>query len=146
MGNLGATELIIIVLIVLIFFGSKKIPELAAGLGKGMREFRKATRDIQEDQGESVAELKDPRTETTTCFYCGSRVSKDARFCPTSANRSKLPAAPSATRSTRSGPSSAWSAERSSDADSRAVLMSLIPGPPGGRIAAGRARPFFSRD
>ena len=37
MGNLGATELIIIVLIVLIFFGSKKIPELAAGLGKGMR-------------------------------------------------------------------------------------------------------------
>jgi sec-independent protein translocase protein TatA len=82
MGNLGATELIIIVLIVLIFFGSKKIPELAAGLGKGMREFRKATRDIQEDQEESTAELKAPKTDTMACIYCNSRVAKDARFCP----------------------------------------------------------------
>jgi sec-independent protein translocase protein TatA len=82
MGNLGATELIIIVLIVLIFFGSKKIPELAAGLGKGMREFRKATRDIQEDQEESVAELKAPKTDMTACIYCNSRVARDARFCP----------------------------------------------------------------
>jgi sec-independent protein translocase protein TatA len=82
MGNLGATELIIIVLIVLIFFGSKKIPELAAGLGKGMREFRKATRDIQEDQEESVAELKAPKSELTNCIYCNSRVARDARFCP----------------------------------------------------------------
>ena len=49
MGNLGATEIILILFIVLIFFGSKKIPELAQGLGKGIREFRKATRDIQDD-------------------------------------------------------------------------------------------------
>jgi sec-independent protein translocase protein TatA len=49
MGNLGATEIIIIVLVILIFFGAKKIPELAQGLGKGIREFRKATRDIQDE-------------------------------------------------------------------------------------------------
>lgn len=49
MGNLGATEIILIVLVVLIFFGAKKIPELAQGLGKGIREFRKATREIQDD-------------------------------------------------------------------------------------------------
>jgi sec-independent protein translocase protein TatA len=48
-GNLGAPEIILILLIVLIFFGAKKIPELAQGLGKGMREFKKATRDVQED-------------------------------------------------------------------------------------------------
>jgi len=48
-GSLGTGEIILIVLIVLIFFGAKKIPELAQGLGKGLREFRKATRDIQEE-------------------------------------------------------------------------------------------------
>ena len=48
-GNLGAPEINLILLIVLIFFGAKKIPELAQGLGKGMREFKKATRDVQED-------------------------------------------------------------------------------------------------
>ena len=48
-GNLGTGEIILILLIVLIFFGAKKIPELAQGLGKGLREFRKAARDIQEE-------------------------------------------------------------------------------------------------
>jgi sec-independent protein translocase protein TatA len=48
-GNLGTGEIILILLIVLIFFGAKKIPELAQGLGKGLREFRKAARDIQDD-------------------------------------------------------------------------------------------------
>lgn len=48
-GNIGTPEILIILLIILVFFGAKKIPELAQGLGKGIREFRKATRDIQED-------------------------------------------------------------------------------------------------
>ncbi len=48
-GNLGTSEIIIILLIVLVFFGAKKIPELAQGLGKGIREFRKAAKDIQDD-------------------------------------------------------------------------------------------------
>ena len=48
MGNLGVPELLIILLVVLVFFGSKKIPELAQGLGKGIREFRKATREIED--------------------------------------------------------------------------------------------------
>jgi sec-independent protein translocase protein TatA len=48
-GNLGTGEVIIILLIILVFFGAKKIPELAQGLGKGIREFRKAAKDIQDD-------------------------------------------------------------------------------------------------
>lgn len=48
-GNIGTGEILLILLIVLIFFGAKKIPELAQGLGKGIREFRKATRDIQDE-------------------------------------------------------------------------------------------------
>ena len=48
-GNIGTPEILIILLIILVFFGAKKIPELAQGLGKGIREFRKAAKDIQED-------------------------------------------------------------------------------------------------
>lgn len=48
MGNLGVPELLIILLVVLVFFGSKKIPELAQGLGKGIKEFRKATREVED--------------------------------------------------------------------------------------------------
>lgn len=48
-GNLGAGEILLIVLVILILFGSKKIPELAQGLGKGMREFKKALNDVQEE-------------------------------------------------------------------------------------------------
>ncbi|HOI30267.1 MAG TPA: twin-arginine translocase TatA/TatE family subunit [Melioribacteraceae bacterium] len=48
-GNLGATEIILIVLAILILFGAKKIPELAQGVGKGMREFKKAMREVEDD-------------------------------------------------------------------------------------------------
>ena len=49
MGNLGATEIILIVAVLLIFFGAKKIPELAQGLGKGIREFKKAVKETEDD-------------------------------------------------------------------------------------------------
>jgi sec-independent protein translocase protein TatA len=52
MPNLGATELLLILLAVLIFFGAKKIPELAQGLGKGIREFKKAAREIEETKSD----------------------------------------------------------------------------------------------
>jgi sec-independent protein translocase protein TatA len=48
-GNLGAGEIILILLVILILFGAKKIPELAQGLGKGMKEFKKSLRDVEED-------------------------------------------------------------------------------------------------
>jgi len=58
-GNLGATEIILIVLVILLFFGARKLPELAQGLGKGIREFRKATREIQDEvEGEIRKEDK----------------------------------------------------------------------------------------
>ncbi|RMD95663.1 MAG: twin-arginine translocase TatA/TatE family subunit [Calditrichaeota bacterium] len=45
---IGGQELIIIFLIILLLFGAKKLPELAQGLGKGIREFKKAARDVEE--------------------------------------------------------------------------------------------------
>ena len=48
-GNLGTPEILIIALIILILFGAKRIPEFMHGLGKGVREFKKAARDIQDE-------------------------------------------------------------------------------------------------
>ena len=49
MGSIGGQELFLILLLVLVFFGAKKLPELARGLGQGIREFRKAARDVQDE-------------------------------------------------------------------------------------------------
>ena len=45
MGNLGVTEILIILAIVLLLFGGKKIPELMKGLGSGVKEFKNAAKD-----------------------------------------------------------------------------------------------------
>lgn len=50
LGMLGGWEIALIVLVVLIIFGGKKIPELMKGLGKGMKEFKKATKDNGEEE------------------------------------------------------------------------------------------------
>jgi sec-independent protein translocase protein TatA len=47
--GLGGTELIVIAVAVLILFGSKKIPEFAKGLGQGIKEFKKATREVTDE-------------------------------------------------------------------------------------------------
>ena len=44
--GIGVHELLLILLIVLVLFGAKKIPELAKGLGAGLKEFRKATKEL----------------------------------------------------------------------------------------------------
>lgn len=48
-GMLGGWEIILILAVVLILFGSKKLPELAKGLGQGIREFKKATREVTDE-------------------------------------------------------------------------------------------------
>jgi sec-independent protein translocase protein TatA len=47
--NIGFGELLLIVLVIMIFFGPKKIPDFAKSLGKGIAEFRKAMRDVQSE-------------------------------------------------------------------------------------------------
>ncbi|MGK7396772.1 MAG: Sec-independent protein translocase subunit TatA/TatB [Candidatus Cyclobacteriaceae bacterium M3_2C_046] len=53
-GGIGGWEVLLILLVVLIFFGAKRIPELARGLGKGMREFKDATTGIKKDLEEGI--------------------------------------------------------------------------------------------
>ncbi len=49
MPNLGFQELIVIFLIILLLFGAKKIPDIAAGLGRGIRDFKRAMKDTGDE-------------------------------------------------------------------------------------------------
>ncbi|HEX9933997.1 MAG TPA: twin-arginine translocase TatA/TatE family subunit [bacterium] len=50
MPHIGFTELLLVLLVVLILFGAKRIPELARGLGRGIREFKDATKEDSDSQ------------------------------------------------------------------------------------------------
>lgn len=52
LGMIGPWQVVLIVLIVLILFGGKKIPELMKGLGRGMKEFKDATKEIEKKSKE----------------------------------------------------------------------------------------------
>jgi sec-independent protein translocase protein TatA len=56
--NLGGGEIFIIMAIVLLLFGAKRIPEIARGMGRGIRQFKDAANDIQEDLEKSVKDVK----------------------------------------------------------------------------------------
>mgnify|MGYP001792991582 CR=1 FL=1 len=52
LGGLGTPELIVIGLVIIVFFGAKRIPEIARGFGKGIREFKDATKEIKKELDE----------------------------------------------------------------------------------------------
>ena len=54
--NLGGGEIILILAIILVLFGAKKLPELAKGLGQGIKEFKKATHNASEGLHEALVE------------------------------------------------------------------------------------------
>lgn len=56
--NIGPVELLIIVLVIMLLFGAKKIPELAQGLGKGIREFKKSLKDVDDEIKKTNDEVK----------------------------------------------------------------------------------------
>lgn len=58
LGNMGVPEIVLILLVILIFFGAKKIPELARGLGRGIREFKDASKEIKSEIQEGIKEEK----------------------------------------------------------------------------------------
>lgn len=64
MGPLGFNEILIILIIVLLLFGGKKIPELMRGLGRGMREFNDAKNNVRKEIEEGVNE-KDQKSAST---------------------------------------------------------------------------------
>lgn len=49
LGGIGMQEILVIGIVVLVFFGAKKIPEFMKGLGKGVKEFKEGVKDVQTD-------------------------------------------------------------------------------------------------
>jgi sec-independent protein translocase protein TatA len=58
--NLGGGEIILILALVLILFGAKKLPELAKGLGTGIKEFKKATREVTDEVSHAMDDTPPP--------------------------------------------------------------------------------------
>jgi sec-independent protein translocase protein TatA len=56
---IGGPEIIVVLLFIVMFFGSKKIPELAKGLGKAMREVKDASNEIKKEIRDSATSIKD---------------------------------------------------------------------------------------
>ncbi len=64
LGGIGPTELIIIFLIVILIFGGKKIPEIAKGLGKGIKEFKSAQKEPDKLDENSEKKEEDSQTKS----------------------------------------------------------------------------------
>ena len=75
--SLGPLEIFVVVFIILLLFGAKKLPELARGMGKAMKEFKKATKDVEEDIRSAMEEEPEPAPR---------KESKSVEVPPTSQN------------------------------------------------------------
>ena len=62
-GGIGFQEVLLIALVVLLFFGGKKIPELMKGLGKGVRSFKEGMSEVEEIKDETKAESRPEKKE-----------------------------------------------------------------------------------
>jgi sec-independent protein translocase protein TatA len=69
MFNLGPTEMIFVMVVLLVLFGAKRLPELGSGLGRGIREFKKSMRDINADI--------DASTDSQQQIHPGNRTTMD---------------------------------------------------------------------
>ena len=58
-GSLGTWEIILIVFVILLLFGGKKIPELMRGLGKGVKSFKEGMKDIEKEIDDVKKEIED---------------------------------------------------------------------------------------
>ncbi len=74
MFGIGPTELIIIMFIILLIFGAKKLPELAQGLGKGIREFKKATSEIQDEFNVNTTDQSKPKVQNNESAESGEEM------------------------------------------------------------------------
>lgn len=62
-GGIGFQEVLLIALVILLFFGGKKIPELMKGLGKGVRSFKEGINEVEKDIKETTSDDKEDKEE-----------------------------------------------------------------------------------
>jgi sec-independent protein translocase protein TatA len=87
--NLGGGEIILILALVLILFGAKKLPELAKGLGTGIKEFKKATREVTDEVSNAMDETQQRRLPSSPSTPVQSTPTEQAQTVPQSSPTSK---------------------------------------------------------
>ena len=80
MGNLGFTEIMIILVVVLLVFGAKRLPEIGASMGKGIREFKRSFSEVSDQ----VTQLPDERSQPPR------QIDAQAQSTPTSGEPKRL--------------------------------------------------------
>jgi sec-independent protein translocase protein TatA len=80
--NLGPVEMVFVLIVLLLVFGAKRLPELGSGLGKGIREFKRSMTDIRDEvqRPEPPPQIQDPasRVQTPTSQQTQEPVRKDS--------------------------------------------------------------------
>jgi len=64
-GNIGFTEILLLFLVALLLFGAKRLPEIGKSLGSGIREFKKATKEVQREVTAEIDDVKKSGPETS---------------------------------------------------------------------------------
>ena len=75
-GIFGAWEIVLILAVVLILFGAKKLPELAKGLGTGIKEFKKATREVTDEIHNASTDVPQPQPKIAAASQPQSTVAQ----------------------------------------------------------------------
>src|SRR5256712_8132575 len=75
----GGWEVVLILAVVLVLFGAKKLPELAKGLGQGIKEFKKATRDVNDEFSRAMEETPPPPAPTQMRLPAGTSEGTDTK-------------------------------------------------------------------
>jgi|TARA_B100001750_G_scaffold194064_1_gene165325 sec-independent protein translocase protein TatA len=76
----GMPEILLVLAVILIFFGAKKLPELAKGMGQGIKEFKKATRDVNHELERAIDDQpthSPPPSQQITEQSAGNETKKD---------------------------------------------------------------------
>lgn len=85
LGPLGVPELLIIAFIVILVFGVGRLPEVGGALGRGIREFRRASKDDDKDDGSTTLSSSEPTAvqapDAVFCSECGTQNDRAAKFC-----------------------------------------------------------------
>ena len=129
MGQLGMQELIVIFVIALLVFGPRKLPELGKSLGKGLREFKRATNELKSTWDDQLKDVDREVRETTRDLRNVERDFKKDLDADEASSGPKTPSAPTAAAAPAPGAEPARAAEPAPRAPSEDIGQGSIKAP-----------------